>query len=296
MIVRAKLRMLDVLFAVRGTIMPLIAGRLALIAATCAGAIIVAGGHPGIFSRLAGIPFTLIGLALSIFMSFRNTVCYDRWWEGRKQWGALIIAARSLARQVSLLNEEARTQILCGVMAFAGGLAARLRGRDEAEAIAHWIKTPIADPNPTDVALRRIGTITQRLLVEGHIDAMRWHALEDQFCALSQVQAACERIAHTPVPFAYSLLLHRTAYVFCFSLPFALAGSMGWWTLLPALLVGYTFFGLDALGDQLEDPFGIEPNDLPIDSIVRNLERELLSALGETALPPALEPVAGILL
>ena len=110
------------------------------------------------------------------------------------------------------------------------------------------------------------------------------------------MQGGCERIAGTPVPFAYSLLLHRTAHVFCLSLPFALAGSMGWWALLPTLLVGYTFFGLDALGDQLEEPFGSEANDLPIDALVRTIEREMLSALGEGDLPPALAAVAGVLL
>jgi putative membrane protein len=125
---------------------------------------------------------------------------------------------------------------------------------------------------------------------------VRWHAYEEQVCALSGVQAACERIATTPVPFAYSLLLHRTAHVFCLCLPFALAGALGWWTILPAVLVGYTFFGLDALGDQLEDPFGMDPNDLPLDALVRVIERDMLSALGRTDLPPPLCPVDGILM
>ena len=94
------------------------------------------------------------------------------------------------------------------------------------------------------------------------INPVHYSVLEGQLTLLSQVQGGCERIANTPVPFAYSLLLHRTAYTFCLTLPFALAGNLGWWTLLPVLLVSYTFFGLDALSDQLEDPFGVEPNDL----------------------------------
>ncbi|HWU04679.1 MAG TPA: bestrophin family ion channel, partial [Novosphingobium sp.] len=100
----------------------------------------------------------------------------------------------------------------------------------------------------------------------------------------------------TPVPFGYSLLLHRTAHVFCLTLPFALAGNLGWWVLLPGLLVGYTFFGLDALGDQLEEPFGTEPNDLPIDALVRVIERDALSALGGGTVPPPLAPVDHLLL
>jgi ion channel-forming bestrophin family protein len=109
------------------------------------------------------------------------------------------------------------------------------------------------------------------------------------------VQGGCERIASTPGPFAYSLLLHRTALIFCVTLPFALAGSLGWWTLLPVLLVAYTFFGLDALGHQLEDPFGLEPNALPLDAMRRMIERELLALLGERDLPPPIEPHENVL-
>jgi putative membrane protein len=97
------------------------------------------------------------------------------------------------------------------------------------------------------------------------------------------------------VPFAYSLLLHRTALIFCITLPFALAGSLDWWTLLPVLLVAYTFFGLDALGHQLEDPFGLEPNALPLYAMRRTVEREMLALLGCKEIPPPLEPRNSVL-
>ena len=298
MIVRDKPGLIEVLFALRGTMLPRIIGRLVVIAAVGGAAVFAADLHPGIFARIGAIPFTLIGLALSIFMSFRNNACYDRWWEGRKLWGALIIAARSLARQSQVFDDETRAVLLSGVAAFAAGLAARLRGGDEAAAIATRLPDGLVGdgPNPTDAVLSAMGRTIQRALRAGRIDPLVWARLEDQLVALSQVQAGCERIAATPVPFAYSLLLHRTAHVFCLTLPMALAGTMGWWALVPSLLVGYTFFGLDALGDQLEEPFGVEPNDLPLDAMVRTIEREMLGAAGVTPLPPLLAPVGGVLL
>ncbi|KUR78440.1 bestrophin family protein [Novosphingobium sp. Fuku2-ISO-50] len=298
MIVRDKPGLIEVLFALRGTMLPRIVGRLVVIAAVGGAAVFAADLHPGIFARIGAIPFTLIGLALSIFMSFRNNACYDRWWEGRKLWGALIIAARSLARQSQVFDDETRAVLLSGVAAFAAGLAARLRGGDEAAAIAARLPDGLVGdgPNPTDAVLSAMGRTIQRALRAGRIDPLVWARLEDQLVALSQVQAGCERIAATPVPFAYSLLLHRTAHVFCLTLPMALAGTMGWWALVPSLLVGYTFFGLDALGDQLEEPFGLEPNDLPLDAMVRMIEREMLGAAGVTLLPPLLAPVGGVLL
>ena len=296
MIVRPKPGLWEVAFAVSGSILPRIAGRLAVIAVIAVAAVLAAGAHPGLFAQISAIPFTLIGIALSIFMSFRNNACYDRWWEGRKLWGSLVIACRSLARRVSILDEAERRFVLTGAAGFAAGLAARLRGTDEVAAIAGHCESPeVTAVNPTDALLYGIGRRCLMLMQDGRIAPIHHSLIEEQLHLMAQVQAGCERIALTPVPFSYSLLLHRTAYIFCLALPFALAGTLGWWTLLPVLLVSYTFFGLDALGDQLEDPFGLEPNDLPLDAMARTIEREMLAILGDTDLPPPLAPVGDVL-
>ena len=100
---------------------------------------------------------------------------------------------------------------------------------------------------------------------------------------------------NTPLPFAYTLLLHRTAYLFCFILPFGFADTLGWATPLAAMLVAYTFFGLDALGEELEEPFGLMPNNLPISAYATTIEIHLRSALGETDLPPMPVPIDYVL-
>jgi putative membrane protein len=234
------------------------------------------------------VPFTLIGLALSIFMNFRNNACYDRWWEARKLWGQLIITARSFSRETLTLGQESRERLLLGICGFTRGLAARLCGGDEAGAIGWAVSDagPIP-PNPTDSVLAELGLQCARLVRDGAIDSIHYSVLELRLTELSQVQAGCERIKSTPLPFAYSLLLHRTAYLFCLLLPFALAPALSWWTILPVIIISYTFFGLDALGDQLEDPFGSDVYDLPLDAMVRTVDRELMFALGRAALVPA---------
>ncbi|WP_068081532.1 bestrophin family protein [Novosphingobium rosa] len=298
MIQRSKPSLFDILFAWKGTILPRIGGRLALIVLASMGAVVAARAHPGIFAQISAFPFTLIGLALSIFMSFRNNACYARWWEGRQLWGALVIECRTIARQVATLSAGERERFVLGLCAFSAGLKARLRGDDEPGAIAAWWEGGSWQEaiNPTNGVVHEMGVASQRLLAQGALDPMRWTALEQHLAALSGIQAGCERIAATPVPFAYSLLLHRTAYIFCLSLPFALAGALGWWAVLPSALVAYTFFGLDALGDQLEDPFGRDVNDLPLDAILRVIERDMLSALGRKDLPPVLKPVDNVLM
>ncbi|WP_309547415.1 bestrophin family protein [Rhizobium rhizogenes] len=297
MILRSKPSFKDILFAINGSILPRIAPHLIGISFISIVAIFAAQDHPGIFARISAIPFTLIGIALSVFMSFRNNACYARWWEGRKLWGELIIACRSFARQTSALEERDRTFLLHGLCGFSAGLVARLRGQDERAAIKPWFDMSLGpnNPNPTNAVLDHIGKHCLTLMRGHQIGAIHYSVLEGQITALSEVQGGCERIALTPVPFAYSLLLHRTALVFCVTLPFALAGSLDWWTLLPVLIVAYTFFGLDALGHQLEDPFGREPNALPLDAMQRTVERELLSLLGHQDLPDPIKPHKNVL-
>ena len=297
MILRSKPSFKDIIFAINGSILPWIAWHLLAMTVLSVIAIFAAREHPGIFARISAIPFTLTGIALSVFMSFRNNACYARWWEGRVLWGDLIIACRSFARQTAALGDDDRRFLLHRLCAFTSGLAARLRGQDEPAAIGRWcdIAPNPRSPNPTNDVLADIGRRCLALTREHRIGEIHYSVLEGQLAALAKVQGGCERIAMTPVPFAYSLLLHRTALVFCLMLPFALAGSLDWWTLLPVLLVAYTFFGLEALGHQLEDPFGSDPNALPLEAMQRTVEREILFMLGHADLPEPIMPRDNVL-
>ena len=105
---------------------------------------------------------------------------------------------------------------------------------------------------------------------------------------MSGVLAGCERIANTPVPFAYSLILHRTVYLFCIMLPFALVVDLHYMTPFVSVLISYTFIALDTLAEELEEPFGMEDNDLPLDAICNAIEIELLQMNDETVIPTKL--------
>ena len=292
MIVRPKPTLWDVLFTLKGSIARDIALRLLVITLLSALVTLLSFRHPDQFARFGAAPFTLIGLSLSIFMSFRNNACYDRWWEGRKQWGQLFVEIRSLCRETADLGgEPARIALLRSACGFCHALSARLRDGDETKAAATWTNEAFGSaPNVTDTLLAAAGRACLALEASGLISGWRYQVLEARLVAMSGAQAACERIKTTPLPFAYTLLLHRTAYLFCCLLPFGLAQPLGWATPLITAIVGYTFFGLDALGDELEQPFGSDVNDLPLDAIVRGIERDVRAALGESDLPPPLEP------
>ncbi|MDP4571775.1 bestrophin family protein [Pseudomonas sp. LPH60] len=293
MIVRPKPNLISILFALKGSIAKRIALRCVLITLLASVIVLVETLQPTYFSKVNATPFTLLGLSLSIFMSFRNNACYDRWWEGRKQLGQLIIEVRSLIRESLIIDahpqREGLLRDLCG---FAHSLIARLRHEDEARALQPWAQADIdpQHPNLTDAQLQRIGQRCSQWAQQGLISEWRYTQMETRLVSLSLVQAACERIQNTPLPFPYTLLLHRTIYLFCILLPFAMAEPLGWLTPIFTAIVSYTFLGLDEIGNDLEDPFGYDDNDLPCNALLRGLERELLAALGHRDLPPPLQP------
>jgi putative membrane protein len=133
------------------------------------------------------------------------------------------------------------------------------------------------------------------MAAEGAFGEIALVRFDDRLTAFATAQVACERIRSTPTPFTYTLLLHRTAYAYCFLLPFGLVTTLGWATPVFSMLVAYAFFGLDALGDELQEPFGTEMNALPLYAMARTVEISLLEAMGETELPEPAKPVGSIL-
>ncbi|ANI15585.1 putative membrane protein [Pseudomonas citronellolis] len=298
MIVHPQPNVFSVLFTLKGSIAKRIAWRSLLVTLLASLIVLVESRHPALFARVSATPFTLLGLSLSIFMSFRNNACYDRWWEGRKAWGQVVVEMRSFIREsVAITDAALRERLLRALCGYAHALNARLRNEDELQAARPWLAAdaPVALHNVSDGILQQIGAACSAQARRNALGEWRYVTLEQRLVGLSEAQAVCERIKSTPLPFPYTLLLHRTIYIFCILLPFAMAEPLGWMAPLFTTIVSYTFFGLDAIGNELEDPFGRDENDLPLDAVVRVIERDILGALGERALPRPLEPVDCIL-
>jgi putative membrane protein len=249
-------------------------------------------------------PYALIGIALSIFYSFRNNACYERWWEARCQWGRLVLTARSFARQTLVLQRPApaaRRRLLRLTIAFCQALVPHLRpGASDAATNAYLTEGDRAmvgaSHNRPDRLARLIGGELAELRSAGLISDILYQLLDRSVGDLAEVQGACERIRNTPVPFSYNLLLQRTTYLFCFFLPFGFVDTLGWGTVIATVLLAYTFFGLDVLGDELEQPFASRPNNVPIRALADTIAVDLLAALEEPDLPPLPQPVDGILM
>ena len=309
MIVRDRPSGLKLFFVLRGSILKRI--RLTLLV-NILSAVLVTVVHGNFFAlkiTLTTIPFTLIGLPLAIFLGFRNSTAYDRFWEGRRLWGELVLRCRSLSRQCQSFIQppcesdsqsadvaQARRRMIYRAIGFVHALRLQLRDRSDYGELQRWV------PDAEWHHLQRITTKHDALMLamgkelgqcqrKGWIEPYLAVGIDTTLSGMTAVAASCERIKGTPIPFSYTLLLHRTAYLYCFLLPFGLVDTIGFMTPFVVAIVAYTFFGLDALGDEIEEPFGLEANDLPLDTLCRTIEINLLESLGEAVLHPKLEPV-----
>ena len=304
MIVRPRPSLLQLFLVRHGAILPRILPQIVLFTGISAAVVL---GHKIIPSFVPGHPpgpYALIGIALSIFFSFRNNACYERWWEARIQWGHLFLATRGLSRQTLVLEPDAaaeRQRILTLAMAFTQALVLHLRPSASSEKVERHLTDADrasfrSGVNRPDMLARLIAEELARLQASGRISDILYQLLDRSLGDMAAVQGACERIRNTPVPYIYNLLLQRTTYLFCLFLPLGFVDTLGWSTVIATALITYTFFGLDALGDELEQPFGVRPNHLPIGALADTIEVELRDALGETALPPLPRPVDYLLM
>jgi putative membrane protein len=308
MIVRDRPSGFKLFLVLRGSILPRI---LPSLVATTLIAIGVTVSHGDLFAlkiTLTTIPFSLIGLPIAIFLGFRNTAAYDRFWEGRKLWGEILLRSRSLSRQcrsliagtepatAALGLTDVRVRMVLRAIAFAHALRHLLRDETDAGVYQNLLAEPeragvALASNKPDYLMQKMGEDLALCLQQARLDPCLAASIDTTLSALGAAAASCERIKSTPIPFSYTLLLHRTAYLYCFLLPFGLVDSIGFMTPFVVAIVAYTFFGLDALGDEIEEPFGTDANDLPLDAICRTIEINLRESLGDTDVPEPMLPV-----
>ncbi|MGV3986486.1 bestrophin family protein [Citrobacter portucalensis] len=292
MIVRPQQHWLRLIFVWHGSVLSKIFSRLLLNFLLSIAVIIMLPWYTMLGIKFTLAPFSILGVAIAIFLGFRNNACYSRYVEARHLWGQLMIASRSLLREVktTLPDDAELGQFVRLQIAFAHCLRMTLRRNPRAEPLAKYLsekdlQTVFSAQSPANSILLLMGEWLAVRRRDGQLSDILFHSLNNRLNDMSAVLAGCERIANTPVPFAYTLILHRTVYLFCIMLPFALVVDLHYMTPFISVLISYTFISLDALAEELEDPFGTENNDLPLDAICNAIEIDLLQMNDETNVP-----------
>jgi putative membrane protein len=289
MIIRDKPRFVDLAFATRGSVLPHIWRRILMLMLISA-VMVWIDARFGLLQRADGTAFTVFGIALSLFLGFRNNAAYDRWWEARKLWGGLLADLRSLARETEVFvpDPALRHQMLQMALAFLHLHRANLRRLPADPECARRAPDLMAQPHPPCAALDALNALVAQAVRQGGIDGFGARGLTTRLSSISLQQTGCERIAVTPLPYVYSLLIYRTTYVYCLLLPLALIGHAGWLTPLFIGIVAYVFLGLAEVTEEMSHPFGTSLNALPLDAICRAAEISLAPHLGQPAPQPLL--------
>ncbi|HEY9885491.1 MAG TPA: bestrophin family ion channel [Thermosynechococcaceae cyanobacterium] len=272
-------------FQIKGSVIPSIFGRTVLCGLF--GVVISVLFH---FKQPVAMP-TLASLipniVLGLLLVFRTNTAYERFWEGRKCWGTLINTVRNLARQIWLAiavsTPEERTQkivVLRMLVAFCVATKLHLRQEslnDELSKLLPPAKYQILktmNHPPLEIAFW-IGDYLQQEHDRSHLNSYQLGAMHKLLDTMVDMLGACERILKTPMPLAYAIHLKQLLLLYCLSLPFQVVGSVGWLTGPVVILISFTLFGIEEIGIEIENPFGHDPNDLPLDAICATMLRNI---------------------
>lgn len=252
------------------------------------------------FAIPAIIP-TVLGTAIAFFIGFNNNQAYDRWWEARKVWGALVNDSRSFAR--SLLsyvpkgkeNTFVVKRMICRHIAFLYALKASLRGTVDLVNIKYIGEQELlgleSHSNVHNALLLKQSEDLEKLSQNGAIDGFRFIQINELLVKFSDEMGMSERIKNTIFPTTYSYLTKVFIWLFVVSFTLVISQEMGPWSILMGWVIGFVFVSTQINGMNLVDPFENNVAGIPLNQITRTIEINLLQMMGETDIPAPVTPI-----
>jgi putative membrane protein len=225
------------------------------------------------------VVYSLLGFVISLLLVFRTNTAYDRWWEGRKLWGAVVNDARNLTSILSTigLTEAELHHHSMHIVAFSQSMKEHLRRA----------KLPL--PFPMEESMRvenqplwiahQLRKEFSLLLTNHRIDNIQWEILNKHLDNLIDSLGACERILNTPIPFSYSLFFKKFIFIYVVTMPLAFVELFEYWSVLISTFVFYALVSMEILAEEIEDPFGTDTNDLPLDDICNRIQENISQIL-----------------
>ncbi len=260
--------------------------------------------HPWL--NLPVLPMSLLGSALALFLGFRNNNAYNRWWEARTLWGAMVNASRSFGREVYHLidktpeAEATRHGLVLRQIAYVHALRCHLRGQPKCEEIQDYLPDDEVERlqhvnNVPNAILNQSAAMIAEAARRGWVDSYRRIQMERLLVDMSNAQGGMERIKNTPLPREYAYYPTLFVHAFCLLLPIGLVDSLTIFTPLASTVVGFMLLAMDRIGADLQDPFANRAHDVPLSSICRTIQIDLEQLIGKPAPAKPLQPVGNVL-
>lgn len=221
---------------------------------------------------------TMLGFVISLLLVFRTNTAYDRWWEGRKMWGALVNNSRNLALKLAVILQEKEDKEIMRklIPAYSSVLNLHLKNVD----ISHELfddATLSADHykhKPNQIAKTIMAKINE-LYKQGKITGDQLIILNAEVQSLTDICGACERIKNTPIPYSYSAFIKKFIFAYVITLPFGYVFQLGYYVIPVVVFIFYVLASLELIAEEIEDPFGNDPNDLPTAKIAENIRKNV---------------------
>ncbi len=185
-------------------------------------------------------------------------------------------------------GRELLADVVAWTVAFPYAAMYRLRGQASLGRMApelpeEEVQSVLASNHAPLAVTQRISSLLLEARQQGLISDYVQMQLDQYVARLIDWLGGCERIHNTPLPFAYVVHLRRALIAYCFTLPFALLEPFGWLTIPVTLLIAYVMYGIEEIGVEIEDPFDVDDNDLPLEQICQSIEENLKGLLAESS-------------
>ncbi|AYN00736.1 hypothetical protein EAG08_10790 [Chryseobacterium sp. 3008163] len=233
-----------------------------------------------------GLIHSLLGFVLSLLLVFRTNTAYDRWWEGRKLWGKLVNDTRNFAVKINVIlgdDRKSADQISRYLKYFPHFLAKHLSQESTRLALDEdysEIEKSLKNHGPTDLVILLTHKLYQ-LKKEGKISDVEMLYLDTQLTGFLDVCGGCERIKNTPIPYSYSSFIKKFIILYVVALPIAYVINLGLFMIPLTVFVYYVLMSLELIAEEIEDPFNNDENDIPMETIAQNIEKNVHQIMGE---------------
>ncbi|MFV0604353.1 MAG: bestrophin family protein [Niabella sp.] len=229
---------------------------------------------------------SLLGFAISLILVFRTNTAYDRWWEGRKLWGALVNNSRNLALKLSVVlgedQKEERSFFRKIIPTYAQVLhqhllkeRTRLMLFDEDHHTKRVLSALDTEKHMPNQIAGLIYEHVKKLYREQKISGEVLLFLNNELQSFTDICGACERIKNTPIPSSYGVFIKRFILIYLLTLPWGYVFQLGYWVVPVVVIITYVLTSLELIAEEIEDPFGGDENDLPTQKMAENIRKSI---------------------
>ena len=217
---------------------------------------------------------SLVGIVLGLILVFRTNTAYERWWEGRKLWGQLINCTRNAALKINAIvkDKSDREQLREYLIIYPVVLKDHLRNRVSDDFDDSLFENNELFSHRPNFVASKIYNLLKEMLQQNKITGEEFILIDREIAQLTEITGACERIKNTPIPFSYSLFMKKFIFIYVITLPIGLIPDFGYWASLVTMFIFYVLVSLEILAEEIEDPFGMDDNDLPMDEMSKKIK------------------------